>query len=186
MNKKGIAMTQSVDAGEPAQATGLVTRRSMLATGLAVSSGIALAASGALAHDEKEHEHHEEHEDHKGHEEHEKHAHGPAPHQALIDAALDYINRGEVCIDHCITLLGKGDTSLIGCLRSVSAMMPLCTALVRLAALDAKRLKELAKVCVDELADCEEECKKHEDHHAVCKACAEACAACAEECKKLT
>lgn len=106
-------------------------------------------------------------------------------HQALIDAALHCVNKGEVCIDHCIALLSKGDTSLKDCIRSVSAMLPMCGALAKLAALDAPRLKEFARVCRDVCADCEKECKKHQDHHALCKACAESCAACIKECEKL-
>ena len=179
-------MTRSIDAsaaphGRKAEP---VTRRSMLATSLAVGSGIAatIAGSGlARAHDE-----HEDDEHHDKHEHHEHHAdHGPAPHQALIDAGLDCVNRGEVCADHCIEMLSDGDTSLKDCLRTVSAMLPMCATLARLAAQDAKRLKEFAKVCIDVCADCEAECKKHQDEHAVCKACAKSCATCIAECKKL-
>jgi Cys-rich four helix bundle protein (predicted Tat secretion target) len=111
--------------------------------------------------------------------------HGTAasPRQALIDAAHHCVNKGEVCLDHCIGLLSKGDTSLKDCIRTVSAMLPMCQTLSRLAALDAKRLREFAKVCADVCADCEAECKKHAEHHAVCKACQESCAACIKECK---
>jgi Cys-rich four helix bundle protein (predicted Tat secretion target) len=135
-------MVQSINTGGPsrAQAAGPLTRRSMLATGLAAGSGIALAAAIGTAHAADEHEHHERHE---------AHAHGTAPHQALIDTALDCINRGEVCVDHCIAMLEKGDTSLKDCLRTVSAMLPLCPAMVRLAAMDAERLDEFAKVFID-------------------------------------
>jgi len=118
-----------------------------------------------------------------GHEHH--HHHGGPRHQALIDSALKCINRGEVCIEHCMQLLGTGDTSLKDCIRSVSGMLPMCAALVRLGALDAKRLKALARVCIDVCADCEEECKKH-DKHAQCRDCAESCAECIKECKRLT
>ena len=78
-------------------------------------------------------------------------------------------------------MLGTGDTSLKGCLRSVSEMMPMWLTLARLAALDALRLKELAKVCGDVCDDCLKECKKHADHNAACKACAETCEACNKE-----
>jgi Cys-rich four helix bundle protein (predicted Tat secretion target) len=108
-----------------------------------------------------------------------------APHQAVIAAALLCIQRGEACIPHCIDLMAKGDASLKDCLRSVSAMMPMCGALVRFAALDAPRLKELAKLCGEVCEDCEKECKKHAEHHAVCRMCAESCAACVKECKKI-
>ena len=58
-------------------------------------------------------------------------------------------------------------------MRTVAIMLPICATLARIAAMDAKRLKENAAVC----KDCEDECRKHEKQHAECKACAESCAA---------
>ena len=116
----------------------------------------------------------------------EHHHHGGAwPHQNLIDAGLTCVNRGEVCVAHCIDLLGRGDTSLKDCIKAVSAMTPMCALLARYAALDAPRLKELAKVCLGVCDDCAAECKKHADKHEVCKACQESCEACAKACKEL-
>ncbi|MGE5266857.1 MAG: four-helix bundle copper-binding protein [Deltaproteobacteria bacterium] len=106
-------------------------------------------------------------------------------HKGLIDTATACIAKGEVCVAHCIELMKGGDTAMADCMKSVSIMMPMCAALVRLAALDAKRLKELAAVCKDVCADCEAECKKHAEKHAVCKACMESCTACVKECKAL-
>ena len=77
MNKKGMAMLKSIrPSGDCGAAE--VTRRSMLAAGLAAGAGVAIAASSASAEEE-----------HKGHDKHEGHAHGEVPHQALIDTALD-------------------------------------------------------------------------------------------------
>lgn len=161
-------------SGNRHETSGGIDRRAILAT--LAATGAALTARAAEA--QEGHEHH--------HEAHEGHHHGDAPaHQALVDSALACVKRGEICISHCISLLGQGDTSLKDCLRSVLTMMPSCEALARLAAFDAKRLKEFAKVCGDICADCQAECKKHEDHHAACKACGEACGACADECKKI-
>lgn len=106
-------------------------------------------------------------------------------HKAVIDTATACIAKGEVCIAHCIDLMKAGDTAMADCMKTVSAMMPMCAALVRLAALDNKRLKELVAVCKDVCADCEAECKKHADKHAVCKACMDSCTACIKECKAL-
>jgi Cys-rich four helix bundle protein (predicted Tat secretion target) len=108
-----------------------------------------------------------------------------AKHQALIDKALHCVNTGEVCLNHCIALMTKGDTSIKECVRTVSVLLPMCVTLAKLSALDASRLKEFAKVCREVCADCEKEYNKHKDHHAVCKACAESCAACVKECDKL-
>ena len=149
-----------------------VDRRSLLAAGLAAAGAAAALTGSATARAETGHEHHARHG-------------GPAPHQAVIDAALLCVNRGDVCADHCIALMGNGDTSLVDCLRSVSAMLPMCATLAKLAALDAKRLKAFAKVCLDVCADCEVECKKHQDKHASCKACAVSCAECVKACKTL-
>lgn len=151
-----------------------ISKRAMLGASLTTvilaaplaSSGIAVAASDS----------------HTGHDI----GHGGAArYQSVIDAALTCVNRGDVCLNHCITLLGSGDTSLKECIRTVSAMLPMCAALARFAALEAGRLKELAKLCIDVCEDCEAECKKHADHHAACKACGESCAACIKECKTL-
>ncbi len=70
-------------------------------------------------------------------------------------------------------------------MRTVNVMLPVCSAVVKLALQDAKRLKELVKVCADVCVDCETECRKHEFHHKECKNCAEACASMVKECKAL-
>lgn len=112
-------------------------------------------------------------------------ADGDTKHKALVVAAGACLAAAEVCHAHCLKLLGTGDTSLKVCAPLVSATIPVCQALVRLAVLDHGRLKEFAKACLNVCADCETECRKHEGHHAECKACAEACAVCIRECKQL-
>jgi Cys-rich four helix bundle protein (predicted Tat secretion target) len=119
--------------------------------------------------------------DHSGMD-HSKHG---TKYQAVIDTANDCIGKGEICIAHCIDLMKGGDTAMADCMKTVSAMMPMCAALVRLAVLDNKRLKELVAVCKDVCADCEAECKKHAEKHAVCRACMDSCTACIKECKAL-
>lgn len=141
-----------------------LTRRAAL--GLAVAATVTATAAAAG-------------EDH----EHEGHYMGPPKHEPLVAAALECVKRGELCSDHCLMMLGMGNTELKDCMRSVQTMLPMCQALARLAALDATRLKAFAAVCRDVCADCEEACKKHADKHALCKACMESCAACIKECK---
>lgn len=129
---------------------------------------------------------HAQNADHAAHAGHEGHAaDAPAKYQDLIDAALTCVNRGEVCIDHCTKLMGTGDTSLKDCMKTVAAMLPMCTAVVRFAAFDAPRLKELTRLCVDVCSDCEKECRKHEQHHVICKNCADSCAAFIREGRKV-
>jgi Cys-rich four helix bundle protein (predicted Tat secretion target) len=146
--------------------------------------GALLATGAALGSSMEARAEHAGHEHHGG--DHAHHAHASSKHQALIDAAQRCVASAEACVPHCVALLGKGDTSLAECLESVLEMAPVCTAVVRLAALDAGRLKELAKVCSDICADCEKVCRKHAEHHEVCKVCADSCAAFIKESKKLT
>jgi len=100
-----------------------------------------------------------------------------APNQALVEVTKRCETVGTACLKHCQRLTRLGDKSLADCMRSVSSMLPVCVATNRLAAQDANRLKDLAKVCADVCRDCEAECRKHEFHHIECKRCAEACAA---------
>lgn len=109
----------------------------------------------------------------------------PMAHKELVAATKKCVEAGEICLNHCIRLTKLGDKSIAKCMEAVRAMLPVCGALGKLASLDAKRLKELAKVCADVCSDCEDECRKHEFHHRECKACAEACAATVREVKKL-
>jgi Cys-rich four helix bundle protein (predicted Tat secretion target) len=102
---------------------------------------------------------------------------GQSPHPAVAEATKRCETVGNACLRHCQRLTRLGDKSLADCMRSVSAMLPVCVAMNRLATQDAKRLKDLAKVCADICRDCEAECRKHEFHHVECKRCAEACAA---------
>lgn len=180
----------STNSAESSQTS--VTRRQVLSSGAA--SGFVLAAAAAAADPasgQEEHKHHDmehmEHMDHAaGSPEQNTHDHNaPAKHKALIDSAFACLNHGEICINHCLTTLSTGDTSLKDCMRSVSVMMPMCAALARAGALEASRLKDIAKVCIDICADCETECKKHAEHHAACKACGQSCADCIAECKKV-
>ena len=99
-----------------------------------------------------------------------------SPQQAIVAATKRCETVGTACLKHCQRLTRLGDKSLAECMRSVSAMLPVCTAMNRLASQDAKRLKDLAKVCADICRDCEAECRKHEFHHVECQRCAEACA----------
>jgi Cys-rich four helix bundle protein (predicted Tat secretion target) len=156
-----------------------MNRRELL-SGMGAAGAAVIAARAAVAQDKKpakqpaapaagpEHHHHE----------------GGAKYQSLIDAAHACMATGDVCINHCLESLSTGDKTLADCAKSVEAMLPMVTATAKLAAQNAKRLKELAAVCGKTCKDCEAECKKHEQHPE-CKACGEACAKCAAECEKV-
>lgn len=159
-----------------------LSRRAALgfaAAAVTLGAGAALAADGHEGMDHGAMDHLKM--DHSGMD----HSAMGAKHKAVIDTASACIAKGEVCVAHCLEMMKAGDTSLVDCMKSVSIMMPMCAALLRLAALDAPRLKELAAVCKDVCSDCEAECKKHAEKHAVCKACMDSCTACIKECKAL-
>jgi Cys-rich four helix bundle protein (predicted Tat secretion target) len=134
------------------------------------AGAVALAALGSMAF-AAEHDHHEHH--------------GTGANQPLIEAAGNCVEKGEVCLAHCLVLLGDGDKEMAACSKSVNQMLAICSALQKLAIQNSKYTAALAKVALDSCADCEKECRKHEDKHAECKACAEACAACGKQCKAL-
>ena len=116
------------------------------------------------------------------------HQHGPAgmaPRNAgLIAASADCLKTGEACLAHCLYLLGNGDREMAACAQSVNELLASCTALMKLAGQDSKHVPGFAKLAAEICASCEKECRKHENHHAECKACAESCAACLKECKR--
>ena len=118
--------------------------------------------------------------DHGGHDHHAM----AAGHAKLIAAAADCVTKAQLCLQHCIDLLGQGDKSMAACAKSSSQVIAMCNALQQLASADSKHLGKLARVAMDVCKECEEECKKTEKHPE-CKACKEACAACYEECRKV-
>lgn len=118
------------------------------------------------------------------------HGHGdghamPHPHQAVISAALHCIEMGQACMDHCLELFAANDNSVAACARNVQQMLPMCQTLSTFASLKSPHLAELAKVCIQVCGACEKECRKHELHHAACKACADSCVECIKACKAL-
>ncbi len=112
------------------------------------------------------------------------HEHSSAHHDKLIAAAADCVLKANLCLQHCIVAMGKGEKDLAACAKSSSQVAAICTALQQLASADSKQLPQLAKVAMEICKDCEEECKKTE-RHPECKACKEACAACYQECKAI-
>ena len=117
--------------------------------------------------------------------EHEHHDHAAMMKYADLVAATSHcVNKGEVCLAHCITLLGDGEKELAACAKTVEDIIASCTALRQMAAANSPHVAKLAAVVADICTDCETECRKHEKKHRVCHECAEACAQCAKECQK--
>ena len=111
--------------------------------------------------------------------------HNMSANTGLIAAAADCIQKGQVCLNHCLDLLGQGDREMASCAKSVNQMLALCGALQQLANQESAYLPKLAALAMEACNKCEDECKKHADKHDACKACGESCAACAKECKKI-
>ncbi len=148
-----------------------MNRRELLLGGM-VLAGAAIAGraeAAEMAHDHSMHEHH----------------HATATYAALTAAIADCVQKGQVCLNHCLTLLGQGDKVMAACAQSVNQMLAVCGALQELANQDSKQVPRLASIALDVCKQCEDECKKHADKHEQCRACGESCAACYQECKKV-
>jgi Cys-rich four helix bundle protein (predicted Tat secretion target) len=105
--------------------------------------------------------------------------------QPLVDAAADCLKKGEVCQQHCFTLLGAGDTTMAPCAMAVRDMLASVRSLFILASAGSKHTKAVAKACAEICKDCEAECKKHADKHQPCKDCMDACVRMQQEIAKL-
>ena len=103
--------------------------------------------------------------------------------KALLNAQSECVSKGEICLSHCLELLGTGDKSMAACSKTVNEMLAVCGAIRALAAQGAPCLPKMASICLDVCKRCETECRKH--MHSPCQDCAAACAACQVECKKI-
>lgn len=101
----------------------------------------------------------------------------------IFDNALDCVNTGELCGQHCVEMFQMGDTTLTDCYASVKEMLAVCTALSKMVVQNAKHLNEMIELGIRVCEECETECRKHEDTHMECRACAESCADCIDACK---
>lgn len=110
---------------------------------------------------------------------------GAGKNRAVVDAGAACVGSGEVCLKHIMDQFAAGDTSLTVCGMRVQEMIAVCRALITLAASDAPQLKPFAKVCIEVCKACETECRKHEQHHPICKETAESCARVSAACEKL-
>jgi Cys-rich four helix bundle protein (predicted Tat secretion target) len=99
-----------------------------------------------------------------------------APNAALVRVALECAGTGELCLHHCFAEFAKGQTMLAQCAARVGEMIPVCQTLASLAALESVHLKAYAKICIDVCQACEDECRKHTAHAAICGQCADSCA----------
>jgi Cys-rich four helix bundle protein (predicted Tat secretion target) len=99
----------------------------------------------------------------------------------LAVSAEKCVGTGEACLDHCISMMSTGDTSMAACAKSVREMLLVCRPLAQAARQGSKRTAAIAKLALDACNECMEECRKHSA--APCKACLSACEDCAKHCK---
>jgi Cys-rich four helix bundle protein (predicted Tat secretion target) len=109
----------------------------------------------------------------------------PETDAALIDAAFDCSKKGNACIFHCLHLLSSGDASMAGCASAVNDMVAVTDALAKVASHGGKHVAAVARLAIDVCKDCEAECRKHAEHHAVCKDCADSCQRTIAACQKV-
>lgn len=107
-----------------------------------------------------------------------------APGAGLLPAATRCEQAARACLQHCITMLSSGNTSLGPCARSVADLLPVVNALSALAANGSKHLAGFGKATGEIVRDCKAECDKHLTM-APCKACADACGALLAELAKV-
>ena len=110
------------------------------------------------------------------------HSHGGDP--ALLEAAQGCMTRGDACLAHCLAMAAAGDVSMGACGKAVYEMKAVMQGLAAAAASGSRNLAALAKVAAEFCKDCEAECRKHAEHHVVCKDCMEACNKTIAACQK--
>ena len=113
---------------------------------------------------------------------HDHASHAPR-HPALLAAVNDCVAKGQSCIAHCLVTFKEGDMSLADCAAKVHEMDVVCKAFSYLLAANSSYLLDYSALCSEVCKDCEDECRKH-DQHIECKACADACAEVIADIKK--
>ena len=89
------------------------------------------------------------------------------------------------CYAFCLKTVSPSDTSLLGCLKALSELIPVCEATLQIARLESAQTLDLARACGRLCGRCAEECKKHRENHTVCADCLESCIRTQKACKAL-
>lgn len=102
------------------------------------------------------------------------HSQHKVQHGDLLDATFGCVDAGQRCIAHCLVAFQEGDVELAECAAKVHEMQAICSGFTYLLAANSDYAQQYAAICAEVCKDCEEECRKHEQHFE-CKACATAC-----------
>ena len=109
----------------------------------------------------------------------------PSGYTDFVAAAQGCQRAGEICLQHCLDLLGQGKTSMRECALAVNEMLAVCEAASVLGTASSKHIKKMAALCEAVCTTCEAACKAHENHHKACRECAQSCRKAIAEAKKL-
>jgi len=104
----------------------------------------------------------------------------------MVETANHCAQTGEICIAHCMVLLGEGHAEMADCNKSAHNMAAVCRSLASVASFGsapAADIKALATACAQFCRTCAAACKKHASEHEVCKACMDSCNDCADACE---
>ncbi len=99
--------------------------------------------------------------------------------QKLIDALTACIVQCNYCASACLD--GDHVKMMAKCIKTDIICAEICSATLKLVAMDASLAKEMVKLCQKSCKECGDDCAKHDHQH--CKDCAEACKKCEEACK---
>lgn len=127
----------------------------------ATTSGTAFAAGG--------HKHDEHHHEGAG---------------DLLKALAHCDVEAKLCSAHLYDVIKEGDNSVVDCQKALISMMDVCRATGTLATTDSSAFKAILGVAISTLKECENECRKHEKKHEICKTTADSCVECVKACKK--
>ncbi|MBK8259843.1 MAG: four-helix bundle copper-binding protein [Nannocystis sp.] len=104
--------------------------------------------------------------------EHEGH---PTPAHPVLEASSACARAGQLCLAHCLVVLGQGDTTIAECAQAVSDMLAVHQAVAALAAAGSRHLKAQLAVADEVTERCKAACDTHADKHPTCRDCAKAC-----------
>ncbi|PZW40775.1 uncharacterized protein DUF326 [Mesonia algae] len=97
----------------------------------------------------------------------------------LIEALNNCIAHCNYCSDACLN--EDNIKMMVDCIRTDRACAEVCSATVKLLAMDSAFAKAMVEKCHEICKQCADECGKHDHQH--CKDCAEACKKCADACE---
>ena len=113
-------------------------------------------------------------------------ASAPNPYASCIETAKNCVASAEVCLTKMMALLAAGEKTFVECAVATRQMLPVCEALLGLAAQESSLTPEIARLSIKSCTICAAACKPHVDHHPECQDCYLSCVECIQSCKRIT